>query len=196
MGLAAGIAALGLAGCAVGPDYVRPSAPSAARFKEADGWKVAEPQDGRVRGRWWEIYGDPTLNGLMDQVNSANPTLAQAEATYRQERALVDEARAAFFPTVSATAAGTRSRTSSAQSGLRPGAINTLTSVSLERGTYGQATLGHEQVANPQTLLALKVNGLDLPLDHGYPARIISPAIPGVHCTKWVTEMQFQAVSA
>jgi DMSO/TMAO reductase YedYZ molybdopterin-dependent catalytic subunit len=70
----------------------------------------------------------------------------------------------------------------------------TVTSISLETGTYGQATLGHEQVANPQTLLALKVNGLDLPLDHGYPARIVSPAVPGVHCTKWVTELQFKAV--
>ncbi|HTW12515.1 MAG TPA: molybdopterin-dependent oxidoreductase [Solirubrobacteraceae bacterium] len=71
-----------------------------------------------------------------------------------------------------------------------------LTSVSLEHGTYGSATLGHEQVSNPQTLLALRVNGLDLPLDHGYPARIISPAVPGVHCTKWVTEMRFEPVSA
>jgi len=69
-----------------------------------------------------------------------------------------------------------------------------LTSVSLETGTYGQATLGHQQVANPQTLLALEVNGHDLPLDHGYPARIISPAVPGVHCTKWVSELRFEAV--
>ncbi len=66
-----------------------------------------------------------------------------------------------------------------------------VTSISLARGTYGVATLGHEQVADPQTLLALSVNGVPLPLDHGYPARIISPAIPGVHCTKWVTEMRF-----
>ncbi len=71
-----------------------------------------------------------------------------------------------------------------------------LTTVSLEQGTYGSATLGHEQVSDPETLLALRVNGLDLPLDHGYPARIISPAIPGVHCTKWVSEMQFQTVEA
>jgi DMSO/TMAO reductase YedYZ molybdopterin-dependent catalytic subunit len=71
-----------------------------------------------------------------------------------------------------------------------------LTTTSLERGTYGSATLGHEQVSDPETLLALRVNGLDLPLDHGYPARIISPAIPGVHCTKWVSEMRFQTVEA
>jgi DMSO/TMAO reductase YedYZ molybdopterin-dependent catalytic subunit len=70
------------------------------------------------------------------------------------------------------------------------------TSVSLAKGTYGQATLAHEQVHNPQTLLALKVNGLTLPLDHGFPARVISPAIPGVHCTKWVSEIQFDEVSA
>jgi DMSO/TMAO reductase YedYZ molybdopterin-dependent catalytic subunit len=72
----------------------------------------------------------------------------------------------------------------------------TLKSISLEHGTYGAATLGHEQVADPQTLLALAVNGLPLSLDHGYPARIISPAIPGVHCTKWVTEMEFAELSA
>ena len=57
---------------------------------------------------------------------------------------------------------------------------------SLEHGTYGHATLGHEQVADERSLLALRVNGVDLSLDHGYPARVISPAVPGVHCTKWV----------
>jgi DMSO/TMAO reductase YedYZ molybdopterin-dependent catalytic subunit len=67
----------------------------------------------------------------------------------------------------------------------------TVTSVSLERGTYGHATLGHEQVADDHSLLALRVNGLDLPLDHGFPARVISPAVPGVHCTKWVSTMVF-----
>jgi DMSO/TMAO reductase YedYZ molybdopterin-dependent catalytic subunit len=72
----------------------------------------------------------------------------------------------------------------------------TVTSISLEHGTYGAATLGHEQVSDPRTLLALSVNGHTLPLDHGYPARIISPAIPGVHCTKWVTEMRFDEVDA
>ncbi len=71
----------------------------------------------------------------------------------------------------------------------------TVTSRSLEHGTYGQATLGHEQVADDRSLLALCVNGLRLPRDHGYPARVISPAVPGVHCTKWVTQMMFARVS-
>jgi DMSO/TMAO reductase YedYZ molybdopterin-dependent catalytic subunit len=45
---------------------------------------------------------------------------------------------------------------------------------------------------DPDSLLALRVNGADLTLDHGYPARIIMPAAPGVHCTKWVTLMSFR----
>jgi DMSO/TMAO reductase YedYZ molybdopterin-dependent catalytic subunit len=68
-------------------------------------------------------------------------------------------------------------------------------STSLDPGSYGHATLGHEQVADDRSLLALRVNGVDLSLDHGYPARVISPAIPGDHCTKWVTNMKFTGVS-
>jgi DMSO/TMAO reductase YedYZ molybdopterin-dependent catalytic subunit len=67
--------------------------------------------------------------------------------------------------------------------------------MSLDPGTFGRASLGHEQVAADSSLLALRVNGLDLSLDHGFPARIISPAVPGVHCTKWVTNMTFRAVA-
>lgn len=67
--------------------------------------------------------------------------------------------------------------------------------MSLDPGTYGHATLGHEQVADERSLLALRVNGLDLSLDHGYPARVVSPAVPGDHCTKWVTNMKFTPVA-
>ncbi len=66
-------------------------------------------------------------------------------------------------------------------------------SVSLARngGLFNQATLGPEQVADERSLLALRVNGVRLSLDHGYPARVIAPAVPGVHCTKWVKRMTF-----
>jgi DMSO/TMAO reductase YedYZ molybdopterin-dependent catalytic subunit len=67
---------------------------------------------------------------------------------------------------------------------------------SLERGLYGHAALGHEQVADDRSLLALSVNDVVLSLDHGYPARVISPGVPGVHCTKWVSTMTFKALSA
>ncbi len=72
----------------------------------------------------------------------------------------------------------------------------TVTTRSLERGTYGSATLGEEQVADERSLLALRVNDLDLSLDHGYPARVIGPAVPGVHCTKWVSTMTFNRAAA
>ncbi len=60
-------------------------------------------------------------------------------------------------------------------------------------GALRMATLSSGQIADERSLLALRVNGADLSLDHGYPARVIVPAAPGVHCTKWVSSMQFQA---
>jgi DMSO/TMAO reductase YedYZ molybdopterin-dependent catalytic subunit len=59
------------------------------------------------------------------------------------------------------------------------------------RGTLRSVTLGRGQVTHPEAILALRVNGADLSLDHGYPARVIVPALPGVHCTKWVGKMVF-----
>jgi NodT family efflux transporter outer membrane factor (OMF) lipoprotein len=97
-GIAAGI--LLLAGCTVGPDYVRPQAPVTAGFKELDGWKVAQPQDNTLRGPWWEIFNEPDLNALESQVDVSNQTIAAAAAAYRQAVALVQQARAAYFPTV------------------------------------------------------------------------------------------------
>jgi DMSO/TMAO reductase YedYZ molybdopterin-dependent catalytic subunit len=64
---------------------------------------------------------------------------------------------------------------------------------SLQRGgAFGAATLQANQIRDPDALLALRVNGSDLPVDHGYPARIIVPALPGVHNTKWVTSLEFE----
>ena len=73
----------------------------------------------------------------------------------------------------------------------------TVQSVSIQTGDiYAVATLGPEQVADEQSLLALRVNGVDLSLDHGFPARVISPAVPGIHCTKWLSRMTFNPVHA
>jgi DMSO/TMAO reductase YedYZ molybdopterin-dependent catalytic subunit len=60
-----------------------------------------------------------------------------------------------------------------------------------ERGVLREATLTADQVADERSLLALRVNGADLSPDHGFPARIIAPGVPGVHCTKWVGRMTF-----
>jgi NodT family efflux transporter outer membrane factor (OMF) lipoprotein len=107
-----------LAGCAVGPDYKRPATEIPASFKEAaPGWKVAEPADQHDRGDWWTIYEDPQLNALEDKLNAANQTIAQFAATYRQARALVGEARAAYFPTIGAAAGATRFGNGTSSSG-------------------------------------------------------------------------------
>ncbi|MDR6448323.1 NodT family efflux transporter outer membrane factor (OMF) lipoprotein [Paraburkholderia terricola] len=117
LAVAAALATL-LAGCAVGPDYKRPAAEIPASYKEAaPGWKVAQPADQQDRGDWWTIYQDPQLNALEEKLNTANQTIAQYAAAYRQARALVGEARAAYFPTIGASAGATRSGTGSSSTG-------------------------------------------------------------------------------
>jgi DMSO/TMAO reductase YedYZ molybdopterin-dependent catalytic subunit len=65
---------------------------------------------------------------------------------------------------------------------------------SLERGgAFSQVVLSAGQVTDPDSLLALRVNGADLTPDHGYPARVIVPASPGVHNTKWVAGLTFRS---
>jgi len=101
-----------LTACTVGPDYVRPTAEVPGVYKEMEGWKVAQPKDHLTRGAWWEIFNDPQLNSLEEQANISNQSLKVAEAQFRQARALVQVARAAYFPTVTVGASFTRSRIS------------------------------------------------------------------------------------
>ena len=121
-----------LSACAVGPDYVRPTVESPTAFKELDGWKPAQPRDLEIRGKWWEAFGDPLLNSLEDQVDISNQNLAQAEAQYRQARALVQSARASYFPVVTGNASETRSRSPSNSVSTTPGRVNTERSLSLD----------------------------------------------------------------
>ncbi len=101
------------AACTVGPDYVRPKSDTPVSYKEVEGWKKAEPKDHIPRGAWWTIFKDDQLNGLENQVNISNQNLAAAEAQYREALALVQVARAAYFPTITAGPTVARQRTSS-----------------------------------------------------------------------------------
>ncbi len=101
--------ALLLAGCTLGPDYQRPTTTVPVAYRHAEGWQAAAPKDLQIRGDWWRRYDDPTLDRLMVQLNQRNQSLAQAEATYRQSLALVSQARAALFPTLSSSLGATRS---------------------------------------------------------------------------------------
>ena len=119
--LAAAAPLLFCAACAVGPNYKRPAAIVAPAYKEAPpeafkealaaGLVPANPSDAFDKGKWWEIYKDPALNALEEQVSINNQNVLVAEAQYREAKALVRIARAGLFPTVSAGSGITDSRT-------------------------------------------------------------------------------------
>ena len=79
-----------LSGCTVGPSYHPPAAPSAATYKElvaaegdaAGGWKLAQPNDAVIRDNWWELFDDPQLNALEQQVNVSNQNIAASFASW------------------------------------------------------------------------------------------------------------------
>jgi NodT family efflux transporter outer membrane factor (OMF) lipoprotein len=100
-----------LGGCAAGPDYHRPETPAAEAFRETPaGWKEAEPRDEIERGKWWQVFGDAQLSGLIEKVELSNQSLAAAEAQYRQALAALGVSRAALYPTLDANASVVRSR--------------------------------------------------------------------------------------
>jgi NodT family efflux transporter outer membrane factor (OMF) lipoprotein len=133
--------ALLVPGCAVGPNYVKPTAPAPAAFKEASvepsEWKLAQPGDALPRGSWWKIFGDPGLDALEEQVSPANQNVAQAEARYRAARAAVRQTRADFYPTVTGAASVTRARASAARSGSTSASDGTTTSSPVTTTLYG-----------------------------------------------------------
>ena len=98
-----------LEGCTVGPKYVKPSVPTTpaykedtpASFKESEQWQPAHPGDQATRGNWWEIFSDPELNKLEEQIADSNQDLKVAEARFREARAAIRFNRAAQFPTIS-----------------------------------------------------------------------------------------------
>jgi len=128
---AAGILALALAACAVGPDYQRPEAVVSAAYKEAVGWKTAEPRDEASRGDWWEIFGDPQLSALIASIDFSNQNVLLAEARFRQAQAFAAQSRAALFPTLDADASITRSRSAGAVSDNRSVALNSSWEIDL-----------------------------------------------------------------
>jgi multidrug efflux system outer membrane protein len=119
-----------LAGCSMAPAYQKPTVPTAAAYKEVPGWQPAGAAI-VAPGKWWQAFQDPTLNGLEDQLEAGNPSLAAAAARYAEARARAREARADLFPQVEADANYGRSR----QSANRPFSPGTTQ-------TYDTATVG------------------------------------------------------
>src|ERR1700678_443783 len=114
-----------LAGCNVGPKYVPPNTTAPPAYKEsptqvkatgdepASEWTVAQPEDATLRGKWWEIYNEPDLNALEEQLNVDNQNIREAFENFMEARALVREARSQYFPTVSVGPSYSRSQSSS-----------------------------------------------------------------------------------
>src|ERR1700712_1328372 len=110
-----------LGGCMVGPDYRRPTAPMSTTFKEAQGWKAANPQDELPKGPWWELYQDRQLNTLAEQVQLNNQNVALYAAQYQQALALIRQSRADLFPVLAGTGSSTRSETGTGSSNSAAG---------------------------------------------------------------------------
>ena len=136
-----------LASCMVGPDYQKPEVQIPTAFKEGVDWQRAEanPQ-AAISSTWWQMYGDQTLNGLVDQSLKANQSIAVAEAAYRAALATVDVDRAALFPSVKAGVAGSRSGGATAALGTSQGnAVEATLSASWEIDLWGQVRRQIEQ---------------------------------------------------
>jgi NodT family efflux transporter outer membrane factor (OMF) lipoprotein len=111
-----------LEGCTVGPKYVRPTVQTPTAYKENKDWKVASPQDAAPRANWWEIFNDPQLTALEEQVNVNNQSIAAALASFMEARALVREARSQYFPTVAGGATINEDRIAATRT--QPGVAN------------------------------------------------------------------------
>jgi NodT family efflux transporter outer membrane factor (OMF) lipoprotein len=104
---------LTLTGCSVGPKYARPAAPAPPEYQEVPpNWKTAQPSAELAKGKWWEIFQDPQLNGMEERINVSNQTLKAAQMQFEQARAVVRINRADLYPTVSAGVSVTQERLS------------------------------------------------------------------------------------
>ena len=152
--------AAALSACMVGPRYNKPEVTAPIEYKESSEWKIAQPRDAINRGPWWEVFGDPQLNALVQQVEVSNQTVRVAEARLRQAEALVEQTRAGFLPTVSGSTGATRSRTpnvsgASAASSAPANVYNLALSASWAPDLWGSVRSAVDvNLANAQTSAA------------------------------------------
>ena len=154
-------------GCTIGPKYQRPVAQTPPALKEMAGndqWKMATPSDGLLKGKWWEIFGDPELNRLEELVNVNNQNVKQAEAQFRQARALVAAAHANYYPTIGTTPAISQSY-SGANSGRGSGSSQSFSlpvTATWEPDLWGRVRLSVENAVNNAQVSAADLENLRL----------------------------------
>jgi len=121
-------------GCMVGPKYHTPPATAQAppasykesptQFPTTEGWKPAQPQDGMLRGKWWEIYNDSELSSLEEQLNVNNQNIKQAFENFMAARTLIAQAHSQLYPTIGTAPAYSRSRGSANTGGTVLGTVS------------------------------------------------------------------------
>jgi len=149
-----------LSGCNVGPKYTPPTMPPPPAFKEAapaaysaappGTWQPAQPQDATLKGKWWEMFNEPELNALEEQLNIDNQNIAEYYQNFMAARAQVREARAGYYPTVTANPSITNTRTSTTT-----GTSTTL--IGPSSGSTGTATTSSATKTNVNTNFSLPI---------------------------------------
>jgi len=154
-------------GCTIGPKYQRPAAPATPAFKELNGndqWKMATPSDQLLKGKWWEMFNDPELNRLEELVAINNQNVKQAEAQFRQARALVAGNYANYFPTIGSNPSITQS--DSGKNGGRAGGTSQSFSlpatVSWEPDLWGRVRLSVENASDNAQVSAADLENIRL----------------------------------
>lgn len=134
-----------LCACAVGPDYKRPpidatrSSSEPDAYKEQGDWLPSEPADAIEQQPWWRIFNDPVLDGLEQQIEVSNQNLKAAQDAYRQASALVQQARAGFWPSIGVSAGREREHGEGVVSSPLTQTLNTLEgSASWQIDLWGQ----------------------------------------------------------
>jgi NodT family efflux transporter outer membrane factor (OMF) lipoprotein len=130
-----------LSGCVVGPKYHPPATQAPAtvykesptQFKETEGWTVAQPADAQLRGKWWEIFNDPELDALEEQLNINNQNIKQYFENFMEARAIVREARSQYFPTISVVPSATHAGASANSNGTNNTNTSSTASTSTSR---------------------------------------------------------------
>ncbi|MEA3180628.1 MAG: hypothetical protein QOI59_4151 [Gammaproteobacteria bacterium] len=155
-----------VAGC-VGPPYVKPEVDTPSAFKEGSpdayvgadegAWQPAQPQDAALKGKWWEVFGEPELNALEEQLNINNQNIAQFFENFMAAREQVGIARASYFPTLTAAPSATRTRSSGA---LGTGGVNGGTTTG---GTSTGTSTGN--AASPTSSSGSTFNTFQMPFD-------------------------------
>jgi NodT family efflux transporter outer membrane factor (OMF) lipoprotein len=134
-----------LPSCRVGPEYKRPPAAAPPAYKElppanspeAAEWAPAQPSDALARGKWWEIYNDPELNSLEEQVSVSNQNLMAAEAQFREAKLAVRIARSNLYPTVSGAPSIVNSRSGASNNGNQYTTYDLPVDVSYQADIWG-----------------------------------------------------------